>query len=277
MAIPLETIQDALGDKYQIDTEIGRGAMATVFRGRDTQDRDIALKVLRPEFAVTIIGDRFHREIAILTRLGHPNILPLYESGEAKRLVYFTMPFASGGTLRDRIHDSEGPITLEQAARIVTEIAGGLDHAHAAGVIHRDIKPENVVFDSDSAVICDFGIARAVMSAGGDRISTSGLVVGTPAYMSPEQASGLPEIDHRADLYGLACVVYEIFVGEPPFTGRSTQAIMTKQVKEPPPSLRVVRPDLPQQVEAAINTALAKAPADRFGTAAEFAAALMRS
>jgi len=277
MAIPLETIQEALAGKYQIDTEIGRGAMATVFRGRDEQGRDIALKVLRPEFAVTIIGDRFHREIAILSHLGHPNILPIYESGEANRLVYFTMPYASGGTIRTRLDTLNGGLTLDETAGIVTEIAAGLDHAHAAGVVHRDIKPENIVFDQDRAVICDFGIARAVMSAGGERISTSGLVVGTPAYMSPEQASGLPEIDHRADIYGLGCVVYEMFVGEPPFTGRSTQAIMTKQVKEPPPSLRVVRPDLPEQVETAVNTALAKAPEDRFPNGAEFAAALLRA
>jgi serine/threonine-protein kinase len=274
MAIPLKTIQEALAGKYQIDAEVGRGAMATVFRGRDGEDRDIALKVLRPEFAVTIIGDRFHREIAILTHLGHPNILPLYESGEANRLVYFTMPFAKGGTLRDRIDDPDRKLSLADIVRIVTEIASGLDHAHAAGVVHRDIKPENIVFDHDTAVICDFGIARAVMSAGGERISTSGLVVGTPTYMSPEQASGLPEIDHRADLYGLACVVYEMFVGEPPFTGRSTQAIMTKQVKEPPPSLRIVRPDLPECVETAINCALQKAPNDRFATGEDFAAAL---
>lgn len=277
MAIPLKTVQEALAGKYQIDIEIGRGAMATVFRGRDEQGRDIALKVLRPEFAVTIIGDRFHREIAILSHLGHPNILPIYESGEASRLVYFTMPYASGGTIRTRIDALNGGLTLEETARIVTEIAAGLDHAHAAGVVHRDIKPENIVFDQGSAVICDFGIARAVLSAGGERISTSGLVVGTPAYMSPEQASGLPEIDNRADIYGLGCVVYEMFVGEPPFTGRSMQAIMSKHVKEPPPSLRVVRPDLPEQVEAAINTALAKAPEDRFPNGAEFAAALLRS
>ncbi len=277
MAIPLETVQEALADKYQVDSEIGRGAMATVFRGRDEQGRDIAIKVLRPEFAVTIIGDRFHREIAILTHLGHPNILPIYESGEANRLVYFTMPYAGGGTIRTRIDSVNSGMTLEETVRIVTEVAAGLDHAHAAGVVHRDIKPENVVFDQDSAVICDFGIARAVMSAGGERISTSGLVVGTPAYMSPEQASGLPEIDHRADIYGLGCVVYEMFVGEPPFTGRSMQAIMSKQVKEPPPSLRVVRPDLPEQAEAAVNTALAKAPEDRFPNGAEFAAALLRA
>ncbi len=277
MAIPLKTVQEALAGKYQIDTEVGRGAMATVFRGRDEQDRDIALKVLRPEFAVTIIGDRFHREIAILTHLGHPNILPIYESGETRSLVYFTMPYASGGTIRNRVDAQNGRLTLEETARIVTEIAAGLDHAHAAGVVHRDIKPENIVFDHGTAVICDFGIARAVMTAGGERISTSGLVVGTPAYMSPEQASGLPEIDHRADIYGLGCVVYEMFVGEPPFTGRSTQAIMTKQVKERPPSLRVVRPDLPEPVETAVNTALAKAPEDRFANGAEFAAALLRS
>jgi serine/threonine-protein kinase len=274
MAIPLEMVQNALSSKYQIYEEVGRGAMATVFRGRDGQDRDIALKVLRPEFAVTIIGDRFHREIAILTHLGHPNILPLYESGEVDHLVYFTMPFATGGTLRNRIDASENGLSLEDAVTIVTEITAGLDHAHAAGVVHRDIKPENIVFDQRSAVICDFGIARAVMTAGGERISTSGLVVGTPTYMSPEQASGLPEIDHRADIYGLGCVIYEMFAGEPPFTGRSTQAIMTKQVKEPPPSLLVVRPDLPEHVEGAIHCALAKKPEDRFESGADFAAAL---
>ncbi len=277
MAIPLDTVQNALADRYRIESEVGRGAMATVFRGRDGEDRDIALKVLRPEFAVTIIGDRFHREIAILSQLNHPNILPLYESGEANRLVYFTMPFATGGTLRDRIDAQNGEVSMATTARIVTEVADGLDHAHAAGVIHRDIKPENIIFDHETAVICDFGIARALVSAGGERISTSGLVVGTPAYMSPEQASGLPEIDHRADIYGLACVVFEMLAGEPPFTGRSTQAIMTKQVKEPPPSLRIVRPELPARVEEAVNTALAKKPEDRFGSGTEFAAALRGS
>ncbi len=276
MAIPISTVRQALEGMYEIECEIGRGAMSTVFKGSDTGGREIALKVLRPEFAVTLIGDRFHREIEILSRLDHPNILPLYESGEAGHLVYYTMPFAPRGTVRDRL-DQRMQLPLDETLAIIRDVAAGLDHAHRHEIIHRDIKPENIIFDADRALICDFGIARAVVSAGGERISTSGLVVGTPSYMSPEQAAGAYEIDHTADIYALACVVFEMLAGEPPFTGRSTQAIMTRQIKEPPRSIRVVRPELPEHVEAALNQALAKAPGDRPRSGGAFAALLETS
>ena len=273
MAISISTVRQALEGLYEIECEIGRGAMATVFKGSDTGGREIALKVLRPEFAVTLIGDRFHREIDILSRLDHPNILPLYESGEAGHLVYYTMPFAPSGTLRDRL-DQRTQLPLDETLAIIRDVGAGLDHAHRHEIIHRDIKPENIIFDADRALICDFGIARAVVSAGGERISTSGLVVGTPSYMSPEQAAGAYEIDHTADIYALACVVFEMLAGDPPFTGRSTQAVMTRQIKEPPPSIRVVRPELPEHVDAALKQALAKAPEERPRSGGAFAASL---
>jgi serine/threonine-protein kinase len=274
VAVKLEFVQEALAGKYEVQRSIGKGGMATVFLGHEVgSDRPLAIKVLRPEFAATIVGDRFRREIEILTELEHRNILPLHASGIAGALVYYVMPFAVAGSLRPRI-EREGRLRYDQTLDFTRQVAQGLDHAHAHGIIHRDMKPENIMFHDGRAVICDFGVARALVRAGGESLSTSGLVVGTPAYMSPEQARGKTELDLRTDIYSLASVVFEMLCGETPFTGRTTQSIMAKQVKEKPPRLRVVRPDLPEHVEEAMQTALQKDPADRQASAGEFAAAL---
>jgi serine/threonine-protein kinase len=248
--------------------------MAGVFFAWD-HDRgcDVAIKVLRPEFGPTIIAERFHREIAFLKVLDHPNILPILDSGEAENLTYFTMPFAHGDTLASRVA-KEGPLPIEESMSIIRDVAGAIDHAHSNDIIHRDIKPENVVFEESCAMVCDFGVARALVSAGRERLSSSGLIVGTPEYMSPEQASGEWEIDQAADIYALGCVAYTMLAGEPPFTGPTTQAVLARQVAADIPSLRIVRPETPELVEKAITRALAKEPTKRQKSAAEFASGL---
>ncbi|MDH3458093.1 MAG: serine/threonine protein kinase, partial [Gemmatimonadota bacterium] len=233
----------------------------------------VAVKVLRPEFAVTVLNDRFHREIQILSQLDHPNILPLIESSESGNFLYFVMPLAHGGSLRDRLND-EKRLDVQQALSITRDVAAALDYAHEHNVVHRDIKPENVMFDADHAMICDFGVARAIVQAGGEHLSSSGLIVGTPTYMSPEQASAESEIDHRSDVYSLGCVVYEMLAGEPPFSGRTAQAVLARHIGERPPSLRVVRPDISEHIEIAIRRALAKKAEERWGSGGALVAAL---
>ncbi len=272
VSVKLDVVSQALAGRYEVERTLARGGMSFVFEGRQTgTGRRVAIKVLRPEFAATLVGDRFHREVAILAALEHPNVLPLIESGLAGRLVYYVMPFAAGDSLRPRLA-REHRLSLDDALAIARDVAAALDYAHGRNIIHRDIKPENIMFlepGDRRAVICDFGVARAIMAAGGERISSSGLVVGTPSYMSPEQAAGMADLDHRSDIYALACVVYEMLAGEPPFTGRSAQSIMARQVRERPPSLRIVRPDTPQHVEDALLQALAKAPEDRPGSGSD--------
>ncbi|MGD2134549.1 MAG: serine/threonine-protein kinase [Gemmatimonadales bacterium] len=263
MTIPLDTVQRALAERYRIESRLGGGGMADVFAGEEAASgRKVAVKVLRPEFAATLLGERFHREIAFLSGLNHPNILPLLESSEAAGFVFYTMPFAGGESLKRRL-EREGRLSLDDTLTVTRDVAAGIDHAHERQVIHRDIKPHNVMFHEGRATICDFGVARALVKAGGERLSTSGLVVGTPYYMSPEQVGGSRDIDHRADIYSLACVVYQMLVGEPPFTGRTAQAVMAKHARERPPVLRVVRSEIPECVEAALLRALAKNPAGR--------------
>ena len=270
----LSTVQSALADRYLVKSEIGRGSMAGVFAAWDhDRKRDVAIKVLRPEFGPTIIGERFHREIAFLSILDHPNILPILDSGEAGDLTYFTMPFAEGDTLAARISDG-GPLSVSTTISVTRDLAAAIDYAHSKNIIHRDIKPENVVFHDDSTMICDFGVARALVSAGRERLSSSGLIVGTPEYMSPEQASGEQDIDHAADIYALACVAFTMLAGEPPFTGPTTQSILAKHVAAKIPSLRIVRPEIPEHVERAIESGLAKESTDRPANAAQFAAAM---
>lgn len=265
----LSTVQSALSDRYLVKHEVGRGSMAVVFFAWDHErQREVAIKVLRPEFSTPIIAERFHREIAFLSTLDHPNILPILDSGESENLTYFTMPFAHGDTLATRI-SNEGPLPLDEALQITREIASAIDHAHANGIIHRDIKPQNIVFDDSHALICDFGIARALASAGGERLSSSGLIVGTPEYMSPEQAAGKWDIGQAADIYALGCLVYVILAGEAPFGGPTTQAILARHVAAPVPTLSIVRQDVPPAVERAVERALAKSPQDRPATAGE--------
>jgi serine/threonine-protein kinase len=275
MSVKLEVVQQALADRFEVERSLGHGGMCTVFSGRDRRTGDlVAIKVLRPEFATSLLADRFHQEIEFLASLEHPNILPLRESDEAGTLVYYVMPFAAEGSLKERLL-RDRRLSLDDALAITRDIAAALDFAHARNVMHRDIKPGNIMFVAGHAAICDFGVARAIVKAGGERLSTSGLVVGTPAYMSPEQASATPDLDHRSDIYALACLLYEMLAGEPPFTGRTAQAIMARQVRERPPSLRVVRPDVPQRVEDAIHRALAKRPEERQWSAGEFVEGLV--
>jgi DNA-binding SARP family transcriptional activator/tRNA A-37 threonylcarbamoyl transferase component Bud32 len=266
-------------DPYVIEREIGRGSMATVYLARDRKhNREVALKVLRPEIAVGSDRRRFEREIGILARLHHPHILQLYDSGvlslsDGREGLFYVMPHVDGETLRRRL-EREGSLSVGDAVHIASEVADALAYAHAQGVIHRDIRPENILLESGHALVADFGIARALQVSVGEQISGTGVVLGQPSYMSPEQARGAPDLDTRTDIYSLGCVLYEMLAGEPPFTGVTSAAVLARQVAEPAPSLRTVCSALPIGVERAVIKALAKRPADRFGTAAEFATAL---
>ena len=270
----LERVQAALGQVYTVERELGHGGMAFVFLARDPKhDRPVAIKVLRPELSAALGTGRFTREIEIASRLTHPHILPLLDSGQADSLLYFVMPYVEGESLRDRLL-REHQLPVGDALRIAEQVANALTYAHAHGVVHRDIKPENILLAGGAAMVADFGVARAVSQAGGDKLTETGMAVGTPAYMSPEQATAAPELDARSDVYSLGCVLYEMLVGEPPFTGRTAQAIMARRLNDPVPSIRTVRESVPALVESATRKALARAPADRFATAAEFADAL---
>ncbi|MDH3456222.1 MAG: serine/threonine protein kinase, partial [Gemmatimonadota bacterium] len=218
---PLEQlVLSALGDRYPLVRELGRGGAAVVYLADDRKHhRQVAIKVLRPELAATLGTDRFLREIEIAAQLSHPHILPLYDSGEAEGLLYYVMPYVTGESLRERIART-GRLELAEAVHITTEVADALTYAHGRGVVHRDIKPENILLESGHALVTDFGIARAVSKAGEERVTSPGIVVGTPIYMSPEQAEGNGETDQRTDVYALGCVLYEMIAGEPPFTGR---------------------------------------------------------
>jgi serine/threonine-protein kinase len=263
---------------YLIEGELGRGGMATVYRAHDpSTGRTVALKVLRAEVAGAIGRERFAREIAIIARLEHRGILPLYDSGSYTRgdgtpVVYYTMPCITGRTVRDRLREEPG-LPLADAVTIAREVAAALAHAHAAGVVHRDIKPENILLDEHGVRVADFGIARALDEAGGDRLTASGFALGTPAYMSPEQAAG-DVLDGRADLYALGCVLYEMLAGEPPFTGATAQAIIARHLAEAVPSLATVRPEVGPELERVVRRALAKRPANRFPSAAALEATL---
>jgi serine/threonine-protein kinase len=263
-------LQAALSGTYTIERELGRGGMATVFLAQDLKHhRQVAMKVLRPEIANAIGAERFLREIETEAQLNHPHILPLFDSGEADGLLYYVMPYVEGESLQDRL-DREKQLPLEDALRITRNVAAALAHAHSLGIIHRDIKPGNIMLEGDEAVVADFGIARAVTSAGGEHLTETGITLGTPAYMSPEQAGGEGTIDGRSDVYALGCVLFEMLAGEPPFTGPTAQAIIARHMREEPRSLSVVRPTVPASVEYAVGKALAKVPADRPLTAERF-------
>jgi eukaryotic-like serine/threonine-protein kinase len=271
--IPID-LATALADRYRLERELGQGGMATVYLAEDLKhDRRVAIKVLRPELAAVIGAERFLREIKTIATLQQPHILGLIDSGEVGGSAYYVMPFVEGESLRDRLN-RERQLSIADAVRITTEVAGALDYAHRHGVIHRDIKPENILLHDGSALVADFGIALAVSSAGGTRMTETGMSLGTPHYMSPEQAMGEREITARSDIYGLGCVAYEMLTGEPPFTGATAQAIVARVVTESPRPLTAQRHTIPAEVEAAVLTALEKLPADRFATAAEFAEAL---
>src|SRR2546430_1085361 len=272
--LPLR-LQTALAERYAIERELGQGGMAVVFLARDLKHRRaVAIKVLRPELAMALGADRFLGEIQTVAALAHPHILPLYDSGEAAGFLYYVMPYVEGESLRDRL-TREKQLPLEDALRIAGEVATALSYAHSRGVVHRDIKPENILLEAGQAVVSDFGIARAITAAGGERLTQTGLTVGTPGYMSPEQAAGERELDGRSDVYSLACVLYEMLAGNPPFLGTSARAILARQSLDPVPRLRTVRETVPEEFERAVVKALAKAPADRFATATQFAEALV--
>src|SRR5881409_3913624 len=269
-------LQVALAERYTINRELGRGGMATVYLAEDLKHRRlVALKVLSPDLGAALGKDRFLREIDIAARLTHPHILPLHDSGEADGLLYYVMPYVEGQSLRGRLV-RERQLPLEDALHITRQVADALCYAHSRDVVHRDIKPENILFQSGHAVVSDFGIARAIGVAGGWSVTGTGIAVGTPGYMSPEQTRGIAQLDGRSDLYSLGCVLYEMLAGDPPFTGWSAQAILARQEFEPLPRLRTVRDTVPEWLEQAVARALAKAPADRFATAADLIAALTK-
>ena len=272
MTIP--SLTTALADRYRIERELGAGGMATVYLAQDLKhDRKVAIKVLRPELAAVIGAERFLSEIKTTANLQHPHILPLHDSGAADSFLYYVMPFIDGESLRDRLN-REKQLPVNDAIRIATEVAGALDYAHRRGVMHRDIKPENILLHDGRALVADFGIALAASKAGGTRMTETGMSLGTPHYMSPEQAMGEREITARSDVYALGAVTYELLLGEPPFTGPTAQAIVAKVMTAEPVSITGQRRTVPQHVEAAVFTALEKLPADRFASAADFAAAL---
>ena len=267
-------LQGALSDRYRLERELGQGGMATVYLAEDRKlGRTVALKILKAEVASHLGGERFLREIEIVAKLTHPNILALYDCGEADGYLYFTMPYVEGQSLRDRL-DRERQLPLEEALQIAREVADALAYAHGHGVIHRDVKPENILLVAGHAVVADFGIAKAVAAAGSARLTETGFAVGTPAYMSPEQATGSGQLDGRSDVYSLGCVLYEMLSGETPYTGPTPQAILAKKLSEPLPRISVVREAVGPGVEAVLAKALARNSADRWPTAAEFVAAL---
>src|SRR6188508_7002 len=274
MTTPSSRISGALSSRYRLEQEIGAGGMATVYLAEDIRhDRRVALKVLRPELAAVIGAERFLAEIKLTANLQHPHILPLFDSGEADSFLFYVMPFVEGESLRDRLN-REKQLPVDEAIRLAGEVASALDYAHRHGVVHRDIKPENILLHDGRALVADFGIALAASKAASTRMTETGMSLGTPHYMSPEQAMGEREITARSDVYALGCVTYEMLTGDPPFTGPTAQAIVAKVMTAEPASITSLRKSVPDALDDAVMTALQKLPADRFATAAEFASAL---
>ena len=270
----VDRLKTALADRYTVERQIGEGGMAVVYLAEDVKHkRKVALKVLRAELAAAIGSERFVREIEIAAKLSHPHILPLYNSGDADGSLFYVMPFVEGETLREHL-DSEGSLSIQETARLTDDIASALSHAHEQGVVHRDVKPENIMLSGGKAVVADFGIALAVSAAGGERLTETGVALGTPAYMSPEQAFGETNIDGRSDVYALGCVVYEMVSGRVPFEASTPQALLAKHAIDTPPRLRRLDPNIPLYVERAVCRALAKEPDQRFNTPSEMAEVL---
>src|SRR5688572_15845923 len=281
---PLNT---ALAGRYVLEEEVGRGGMATVYRARDVRhNRKVAVKVLRYDIGAALGPERFLSEIEVTANLQHPNLLPLFDSGEVqvaqptdgggretRSLLFYVMPYVEGQTLRQRLQ-REGQLPVDEALRITAGIAAALDYAHRHGVVHRDLKPENVLLHEGQPLVMDFGIALALSHAGGERLTQMGISLGTPQYMSPEQATGDRELDARSDIYSLGVVLYEMLAGAPPHTGTSVQAVIAKVIMDRPTSVRSTRTLVPEHVDAALACAMAKLPADRYGSASDFARAL---
>ena len=274
MSTTPERLGAALADRYRIERELGAGGMATVYLAEDLKHRrKVAIKVLKPELAAVLGADRFVQEITTTAALQHPHILPLFDSGESDGFLWYAMPFIDGETLRDKLN-RETQLAIDEAIGITTDVADALDYAHSQGVIHRDIKPENILLANGRPIVADFGIALAVSAAAGGRMTETGLSLGTPHYMSPEQATAEKEITARSDVYSLASVCYEMLAGEPPHLGGSAQQIIMKIIAETAQPVTALRKSVPPHVAAALATALEKLPADRFPSARAFKDAL---
>src|SRR3990170_6581579 len=267
-------LSTALADRYRLERHLGEGGMATVYLAHDLKhDRKVALKILKPELAAILGAERFLNEIKVTANLQHPHILPLYDSGVADTFLYYVMPHVEGESLRDRLN-REHQLSVDEAVKITDAVAGALEYAHEQGIVHRDIKPENILLQRGQPLVADFGIALAVSHAGGRRLTETGLSLGTPHYMSPEQATGDRELDARSDVYSLGAMLYEMLAGEPPHHGNTVQAIIARILSAEPEPVIKRRDTVPPHVDAALQVALAKLPADRFSTAAAFAQAL---
>jgi serine/threonine-protein kinase len=265
-----ERLAKALNASYRLERELGSGAMATVYLAEDLKHRrQVAVKVLRPELAAAIGVERFTREIEIIARLTHPHILMLIDSGEADGYLFYVMPFVDGEALSDRLK-REGKLPLREAIRIIDQVASALSHAHASGVIHRDVKPANILLSGDQAIVADFGIARAVESAGGTKLTGTGMAVGTPAYMSPEQAFDHGQVDGRTDVYAMGCVLFEMIAGRTPYQSSTAMGVFAKHATEKPPSLQQLDAHVPLFVDRAVSRAMAKSADDRFESPGEF-------
>ena len=268
MPASIEQINARLPERYRVERQVGAGGMATIYLAHDLKhDRRVALKILNDELSATVGAERFLREVRFAARLTHPHILPLYDSGSVDELLYYVMPYVQGESLRDRL-TREGRLPVAEALRLTAELGEALAYAHREGIVHRDIKPDNILLSEGHAVVADFGIARAI-DAGDQRLTGTGIAIGTPDYMSPEQAAG-ERVDGRGDIYSLACVLYEMLAGQPPFTAASARAVIARHMTDPVPPLRTVRGTVAARVESAIERALAKDPADRFATAETF-------
>ena len=260
-------------DRYQVEAEIGRGGAARVFLARDPQGQVVALKILHPELLVSVAADRFLREIRVIAQLDHPNIGRLIDSGEQDWLVYYVMPYIEGPSLKQHL-DRVRRLPIEDTQRLARDLLAALEHAHGRGIVHRDVKPDNVILSPAGAVLLDFGIARAVALSGNEKVTRSGIAVGTSTYMSPEQVAAVPDIDHRSDLYSLGCVLFECLAGRPPFHHASETVVLQMHHREPPPQLRAFRPETPEAMTALIERALVKDRSQRWQSAEEMRKAL---
>jgi serine/threonine-protein kinase len=272
----LTLVRNALGDRYQVDREIGRGGAARVFSARDPDGQVVALKILHPELQVSTTADRFLREIRLAAQLDHPNIARLLDSGERDWLVYYVMPYVEGPTLR-QVLDRNRQLSLADGLRVADDLLAALDQAHTRGVVHRVVKPENILISRQGAILVDFGIARAIDASAADRLTRSGIAVGTSQYMSPEQINALQAPDHRGDIYSVGCVLFESLAGRPPFNNRSEAVVLQLHLTEPPPDLHELRPAIPPAIAAVVARALAKRPEERWSCAAAMRDALAQA
>jgi len=263
----LALVRQAFTGRYEVEREIGRGGNARIFLATDSNGQAVALKILHPELLVSVAADRFLREIKLCSRLNHPHIARLLDSGEQEWLVYYVMSYAEGPTLRERLDG--GQFSIPETLRLAADLLDALDHAHSQGIIHRDVKPANVVMSAEGAILLDFGIARAVIASGTDQLTRSGIAVGTSTYMSPEQITALADIDHRSDLYSMGCMLFECLAGQPPFHHRNEAVVLQLHLTQTAPDVRTLRSDTPAELAAGIAKALAKAPKDRWRSAAE--------